>query len=426
MSRQNGPGTRAGVYFREGLLDAVDEVCEEYSLSRSRVINDALAEKIEGDDALQNVVPESTLQLAQQERREREMLDRQKRREKKHSWEDRILGHFRERIEGDAAYRVEGMEDLAEGYVEDAEIWMADDDDMIAEARQKVDEWLSWYEAGYWARKHADAVDTEVNSSDVSGWFEVGRDIFRLREHVEDVVAHVREVADGSAGWDSDAVIDSVASEWSVSRGAAHLLIESLTVEDVSVQEALAVGGESLRATEDLALTAGGPEPEPELAEGDVEEETDSSPDVVEATADVVDSSPASVEELPADAIVRKGGRSEDVVETDADDAEAEETEREEVTVETDGGPSTTIDGGLSPEDLTTEELIETAVGMVETGAGEDAIVRELRPDAPSETAVECAIEVARERASVEGDAPGEENPAVTDGGRETEEDADT
>lgn len=260
---------RFTISLPDGTANAIEQFCEEYSLARSRVISDIVERYlIEDDKRVSEVVPEATVELARKERREKEMLDRQKIREKKHSFEDRIRGHFRKRLEGDAAYSPEGMRDLALGYKEDAEIWH-DDPREADRKKAKVDRWLEIYEAGYFARKHADKVDTEVNPEDVSGWFEVGEGMHRLRENLPEVVDHIRTVADSSAGWDSEAVIDSVAKRWTVSPGAAHLLIESLTVESADIQETLSLGGDRLKTPEDIRLSAGGPEPEPEpLPEG--------------------------------------------------------------------------------------------------------------------------------------------------------------
>jgi len=467
MNQQNGRRRRANVYFPEGFLDAVDAVCEEYSLSRSRVIADAAERGLCGEaseEAIREVIPEATLRLAEKERREREMLDRQKEREKQHSYEDRILGHYRKRIEGDAAYPPEGMRDLAEGYREDAHIWHDDEEEAERKAALN-DEWLDWYEAGYWARQHADEVETEVNSGDVSGWFAVGRDIYRLREHLDAVVEHIREVADGSAGWDADAVIDSVASEWSVCRGAAHLLIESLTVEDSSIQEALAIGGETLRATEDLALEGDGPDADRELPEADVEDVEDvEEADPVDGEVEVIEAEDVEVieegddDDRPddgdrdgsedadpapdADLVAEADRRLDGATYTDPDAvatalATEYDVEEEEADAAVEAAVETTVDadpveatpdggdraGGLAPEDLTTEEAIETAVAVIE--AGEDpARSRGLRSVARGENERKAAIAAARERLAeedAETDGGTVDAVAATDGGEPRE-----
>ena len=447
MNHRNGRGQRVNVWLPEGLLDAVDAVCDEFSLARSRVIADVVARHLDGDDvedAILDAIPDATLRLKEKERREREMLDRQKEREKQHSYEDRILGHYRKRIEGDAAYPPEGMRDLAIGYREDAHIWHDDD----AEAERKAamnDEWLSWYEAGYWARQHADDVETEVNSDDVSGWFAVGRDIYRLREHLDDVVSHIREVADGSSGWDADAVIDSVASEWSVSRGAAHLLIEGLTVEDASVQEALAVGGETLRATEDLALEGDGPDADRELPEADADdvEETDPVDAEVEVIeAETVDADDGDDDDRPdAELVTEAAARLDGATVTDPDAVATalareydvpEEVAEAAVEEAVDGDDSGTVEatpdggdraGGLAPADLASEEAIGTAVDVIE--AGEDpARSVELRRVTSTENQRKAAVAAARERLA-DGDAATDGGTvptvAATDGGEARE-----
>jgi hypothetical protein len=443
MNPSNGRGQRVNVWLPEGLLDAVDAVCDEFSLARSRVIADVVARHLEGDDvedAILDAIPDATLRLKEKERREREMLDRQKEREKQHSYEDRILGHYRKRIEGDAAYPPEGMRDLAQGYREDARIWHDDE----AEAERKAalnDKWLSWYEAGYWARQHADEVETEVNSDDVSGWFAVGRDIYRLREHLDDVVSHIREVADGTSGWDADAVIDSVSSEWSVCRGAAHLLIESLTVEDSSIQEALAVGGETLRATEDLALEGDGPDADRELPEGDVEEtvDDDREVEVIEAeavdddgdddrpdaalvaeAADRLDAATVADADAVATALARERDVSEDLAERAVEEAvDGDDSDAVEATP--DGGDRA---GGYSPEDLAPEEAIETAVDVIEAGEEAPVLSTALRRVTSTENQRKAAVAAARERLA-DGDAATDGGTvdalAATDGGEARE-----
>jgi len=232
----------------EEQLAAIDAVCDEYSLARSRVIRDLVGVTLEGDEleqAVLDAIPESTRKLAEKERREKEMRDRQKLREKAASYNDRVLGYFRKRLEGDAAYALDDMKRLAEGYREDARIWHDDDAEAERKAAQ-VDVWLGWYEAGLYAREHAEQVETEVNSDDVSGWFEVGHDLFRLREHRDAVEQHIQQVADGDA-YDADAVIDSVADKWSVCRGAVHLLVETMTSEGETVATALTRGGDAIQ-----------------------------------------------------------------------------------------------------------------------------------------------------------------------------------
>lgn len=242
--------TRVSVSLPDDMVAAIDAVAEEYSLSRSGIMRDVLGQWIDGEDleqAVEEAIPEATMKLAQKEAREQELMDKQKLREKRHNFEDRVRGYFRKRLEGDAAYPIDGMEELAEGYREDARIWH-DDPDELARKLSMVDRFLEFYRMGYFARQHADEIETEVNSEDVDGWFEVGEDIYRLRTHIDDVVDHVRTVGDSSSGYSSEAVVDSVAKRWSVSEGAVLLLLEEMIDPGTAtIQEALALGGDRLR-----------------------------------------------------------------------------------------------------------------------------------------------------------------------------------
>lgn len=258
---------RVTVSLDPELVDAIDAVGEEFSLSRSRIVRDVLGSHVREDgdasEAFIDAIPEVTRSLALKERADEKMRDKQKLVEKRASWRDRIKGHFRRRIEGDEAYHPDDMAELSEGYVRDAEIWI-DDDDRVEEARDDVDEWLSYYRAGYWARQHADAVDTEICDDDVSGWLAVGEDVHTLRSRIDDVEEHIRAVADGSA-FDSDAVIDAVASRYTVCEGAVRLLVELMIEDDSTVATAIASGGDRLGSAADAAGRLGAsPEPEPE------------------------------------------------------------------------------------------------------------------------------------------------------------------
>ena len=250
---------RVSAHIDEDVVEALDEVGDEYSLSRSRVIRDVLVGWLDDADAsIEDAIPEATRELAIKQRKHDRMMDRQRLREQRASWRDRIRGHFEDRIEGSEAYDPDDMADLAEGYRTDAEIWI-DDDDRVDDAHDQVDEWLAWYRAGYWAREHADAIDTEVQTDDVSGWFDAGRDVYRLRSRIDEVEAHIRDVADGDA-FDADAVVASVAAKWSVSEGVVRLLIELMIDDpDASINDAIRLGGETIGSASTAAgrLTSG-------------------------------------------------------------------------------------------------------------------------------------------------------------------------
>lgn len=252
---------RVTVSLDADVVEAIDAIADEYSLARSRIIRDYLADALDDDldAAIRDAIPEATRELAIKQRQMDRLMDRQELAERRASWKDRTKGQFRKRIEGDAAYDLDGMSELADGYFEDAQIWM-DDDENIAEARELVDTWMDYYRAGYWAREHADAVETEICDDDVAGWFEVGEDVHTLRSRIEDVEDVIRSIADGDA-YDSDAVVDAVASRFTVCEGAVRLLIELMIEDGSTVQEAILRGGDALGSATAAAgrLGAGSP-----------------------------------------------------------------------------------------------------------------------------------------------------------------------
>lgn len=246
---------RVQLFVQPSIAEAIDQVADRFSLSRSKILRDLVGQQIEDNeqlsDAVEDAISDDLLDLAQKERKDEQLRDRQKLVEKKASYEDRVRGYFRKRLEGDRAYSPDMMEGLAEGYREDARIWFDEDED-IQQREQYVDEMMDSYRAGYWARSHAEEIDTELSAEETGAWMDVGEDLYRLRSRLEEVVDHVRNVADREGvGWDSDAVIESVARRWSVSEGAVVLLLELLVADpDGSISEMLRLGGETMEAPE--------------------------------------------------------------------------------------------------------------------------------------------------------------------------------
>ena len=274
---------RVSASLSADLIAAVDEFCDEYSLSRSRVLDDLLRKAIDEDEEIQeqieDAVSDPVLKLARKKAKEEEIRAKQELREKRISFKDRCLGYFRKRLEGDAGYDIEGMEELAEGYLEEYELW-EDDPERLRAMEDRVNRWMEWYRMGYWAREHAHTVESEIKTDDVEWWFHVGRDIYRLRRHIDDVIEVVEAVAVRENGYQSSAVVEAVASKFSVCEGAVMLLLEHMVEPDssASIQDALnlnQLSGDNLEIAGSL-----------------------------EAGPDYVD----DVEALPEDATIRQGG----------------------------------------------------------------------------------------------------------------------
>lgn len=205
----------------------------------------------------------------------------------------------------------------------------------------------------------------------------VGSDLYQLRPQAAEIVEDIERLADGDA-YDADAIIDRLAADYGVQTEAVETIIDTMVRDDVDTRRALRGehgedGPDHFRQVVDpQALGEGSGLPELEdaeaLEETDADDGDDDDPDGPDA-ADVVDveassvettSTTESVEDLPEDAIVRKGGRSEDAVEA-GEEADAEAAGETETPVEKALGESSgpdVPDGGLTAEDLTTDALI--------------------------------------------------------------------
>lgn len=262
---------KASAYYPASFIDMVDDIAHEYSWSRSEVLrNLTLNEVEEGGQLSKNdiieCIDDTKLELARKEKRQQQLKKRQKLKEKKHSFEDRIRGFFRQRLEGDKAYIPLGMDDLAEGYKEEADIWF-DSSEEIEDKHAYVEEQRQIYEAGYFARQHADEIDAELDPDDRNrSWMDIGEDLFKLRSRSEEVVDHITRVADNQGvGWDSEAVIDSVCNRWSVGTAAVMLLMEQMVANDNDrIHDMLRKGGDAVAdpTTNGRQLTGSTPEEE--------------------------------------------------------------------------------------------------------------------------------------------------------------------
>lgn len=231
---------------------AVDALCSEYSLSRSRVMNDLLGklvtEETDAKAAVEDAIPDATLRLAELKAQEDAMMDQQTIREKRASFEDRVTGFFADRLEGYHSYRPDEQAELSRGYKRDAEIWH-EDEDRIAEKKAFVDKTMEEYRIGYWAREMCESPDSEVNPGDIDEkWYVVGSDLYQLRENLDSVVDQINRVAESRGiGWDHEAVIEAIARKWAACPGAVMLLVQHMVTDDeTTMRDALTRGGDLL------------------------------------------------------------------------------------------------------------------------------------------------------------------------------------
>ena len=425
-------------YLSEETIEVIDSVkqnsrerAEMYDMSDSEVIRELVNHAIEHLDenpAVEELVDAIDLDMWQNQQRHEKRRKKAKYADMAGGWRGRVRSYLNKRLAGPEPHPPERVEDLAESYLGDIRDWEKDVD-TLERNEEKIEEHEEWLEGMIEEYRDAYAAKMTLpdeafeNHDDV----ETGADLRRLRDSFEEVLTTIAELA-GSDAYDVDGMYRRLAGDYAVEEDTIELVVEKLTGDDVDARRALKDGDGILAAVDRQALTAWGGDPDalPDgvdvEADGDDGDDDGGDPQVTDAEGDSVE----ELDALPADAIVRKGGRAEaDVV--DVEDGTETETEAVETAAAGDAesgreetAEAEVADGGLTAEDLTTEALIETAVDMIEAGEGEDAIVHELRRDAPSETAVECAIEVARDRAGTAGSEGGDDAPPVlTDGGED-------
>lgn len=215
--------SRLTIYLPDDVDRAFKQACDDKDVSYSTACRELIVREIRTGDMF-DAIPDELVELAEKEARQQEIMAQQKLREKKASFDDRIQGFFRKRLEGDSAYRPEDMEELAKGYRADARNWF-EDPDRIAEAERKVDKWMNQYRAGYEARQQAERPDTEIDDS--GDWFQVGQDLDELRTQQRNLLKTIKRHVERD-GIDPDSILDSVAGEFSVDSVAVEILLTQI------------------------------------------------------------------------------------------------------------------------------------------------------------------------------------------------------
>ena len=414
-------------YVYAEIVEGLDDVSEKFGLSRSRMVCDLLAQKI-GDKedlskAIEDALNDDLLRVARKKKKEDELLSIQEEREKKAGYKDQVRGWFRDRLEGDQAYEPEDQKELAKGYKAHAEIWY-DDPELIEDRKQWVDEQMEVYRAGYYARKHADSIDAELQPHNRNkSWMDIGDDLYRLRSRQDEVYQWVRQRADNSGTDYKDTVVEYVCQEWSVGKAAVLLFLEQLVDDpDKNVKTMLRQGGAVMADQEALGVGSS-------LSElsGSVSEQ------VVEVEAEPVES------DTDRDGVAADRAGSEQVVEVepvesetdqdvDADrrpDGEADRTETEQVEASapasTDGGSHSDTVGDFTAEELAPDHLIQTAEELLRGGEEPHMVELELQKQRATETQRKCALEAARQRVE-EADAEQAVSGSVAAVGGEADE----
>lgn len=442
---------RVQTYLHCEYVEAIDAIADKFSLSRSRIICDLVGQKLADQEdmskAVEDALDDDLLRIARKKKKREKLMTIQEDRENKAAFKDRKRGYLRDRLEGDRAYEPDYQARLAEGYKDDAEITF-DDPEQIEHHKQWVDEQMEVYRAGYYARKHADSIDAELQPHNRNkSWMDIGDDLYRLRSRQDEVYQWVRQRADSGESDYKDTVVEYICNQWSVGKAAVLLFLEQLVNEpDTNVKTMLRQGGALMADQEAL----GSGSSLSELAE--VAADRAETEQVVEAEAGVA----ADRGRLPAD---RDGSEQHDdhdrgeadrteteeteqvveaepvdvqVVETeqhvDADrrpDGEADRTETEQVeasTPTTDGGSHTDTTGDFSAEELAPDDLIETAEELLRDGEEPHMVELELRNvRGPTDSQRKFALQAAQERVDEVGAEQAEGGSVAAVGGEADE-----
>jgi len=396
---------KKAVYLTEEQIAVVESIkrnSEErdgmWDMGYSEVIRELVDYAIEHLDekpALEELVDEIDRVMWENQQRHEARRKKAKFADMAGGWRGRVRSYLNQRLAGTEPHPPDKVEILAESYVGDVIDWERDPEtleqnwDRIEEHREWLDDMIDEYRDAYEAKSVLPDEAFE-NHDDV----ETGADLLRLRDNFEDVILDIAEAADGT-GFDVDAIYRKLAGDYAVEEETVELVVEKLTGDDVDARRALKSGEGILDAVDRQALTAWGGDPEKLPGGVDVEDGGD-------------DDRPDDGEE--SEEAHTPQGETEDGEESANSDADAVEV----VETVTDGGDHA---GGLDPEDLTTEEAIETAVDVIEAGEDPSTSI-EVRRVTSSEAERDAAVVAARERlADAEEDVVDVDTVAATDGG---------
>lgn len=233
------------------LLDAAEEQARrhpdlpnktQWRSEIARQIFDAGIDALDAEDAsVMELLPEDAL-LNYQIAAEKETQKSKNRVEYLRSgWRDYVRGELQKLMNGDDPAEPMRAAKIMDGHRAEMKVMFDAEPDRLEANENWLDERLEAYRWGYAARTDADQFDAEINTGDADNWFSVGEDLWDLHRNADQVVNDMTRIADSSAGWDQDAVLDGIAKNWNVSRGAARVIVAALSGAD-TIQKSLALG----------------------------------------------------------------------------------------------------------------------------------------------------------------------------------------
>jgi hypothetical protein len=165
-------------------------------------------------------------------------------------WRGRVRSRFNGRLSGAEPYHPDVMEDLAEMYFSEIEIWESDEV-RIEEHRQWLDDLVAEYRDAYRCKSTVPSDSFEEAVDDVA----TGAELLRLRESFGEVLTEIAESAEGT-GYDPDAILDALSAEFAVEEETIEIILAETTEDRVDPRQALKSGAGIMSDLDPVRLQA--------------------------------------------------------------------------------------------------------------------------------------------------------------------------
>jgi Arc/MetJ-type ribon-helix-helix transcriptional regulator len=243
MKRDEETLVKTTVRLPESLVETLDEAIARgpdwLKTSRAELVRYGWGQDLEDwDGSVRELVPDENLAKYRIKREDERTQAKYYVVDKREGWRGRVKSRLNKRLAGEEPYHPDGVEILAEGYLEELEYL----DAKVPRSSRTVDEDRGWLEQQLRDYRDAWAAKTTVPDPKPFDGLEdeigVGRDLLQLRSSLEEVVLSIEERAEAEA-YDPDGIKRALAAEWGVSEAAIETLLDLMVPDDVDQRRAL-------------------------------------------------------------------------------------------------------------------------------------------------------------------------------------------
>ena len=243
MKRDEEKLVQTTVRLPESLVELLDEAIARgpdwLTTSRSELVRYGWGQDLEDwDGSVRELVPDEVLAKYRIKRQDERTQAEYYSVDKREGWRGRVKSRLNKRLAGEEPYHPDGVETLAEGYLEELEYL----DAVVPTSSRSVEEDRAWLEQQLRDYRDAWTAKTTVPApkpfDDLEDEIGVGRDLLQLRSSLDEVVLEIEETAEGEA-YDPDAIVRSLAAKWGVSEAAIETLLDLMVPDDVDQRRAL-------------------------------------------------------------------------------------------------------------------------------------------------------------------------------------------